>query len=83
MMIDGIVQREQIQEGQILVIPAQTANSAQWEQAHGSILLSIEPQFFQEPARSAQLDQVELAPQFSRPDPLIYGMGLALGQEWP
>jgi AraC family transcriptional regulator len=81
MTLDGITQREALQEGQVLVIPAQTANSAHWETPHGSIILGIDTQMFQQQAIATDQAQAQLKPHFAQGDALLYGMALALRQE--
>jgi AraC family transcriptional regulator len=81
MTLDGITQREVLQEGQVLIVPAHTANSAHWETPHGSIILGIDTQLFQQQASAAERAGAELQPHFARVDSLVYGMALALTQE--
>jgi AraC family transcriptional regulator len=81
MTIDGITRQETLEEGQVLVVPAQTTNSAHWETPHGSILLAIDTDLFQQQAIAAEQSQAQLKPHFARADAFLYGMGLALKQE--
>jgi AraC family transcriptional regulator len=81
MTLDGITKREVLQEGQVLIIPAQTANSANWETPHGSIILGIDTQLFQQQAIAAEQFHAQLKPHFAQVDPLLHGMALALRQE--
>jgi AraC family transcriptional regulator len=81
MTLDGITHRETLAEGQVLIVPAHTSNSAHWETPHGSIILGIDTQLFQQQAIAASQSRAQLKPHFARPDPLVYGMALALRQE--
>jgi AraC family transcriptional regulator len=78
--LDGVDRREQLQNGQVLIVPAHTRISAQWEDRHGDIIISLDPAFYTQHAQS-QLNSVQLVPHFSQPDPLIYGIGQSLKQE--
>jgi AraC family transcriptional regulator len=81
MTLNGETRQETLQDGQVLVIPAQTQNSAHWETPHGSIILGIDPQFFQQQAISAAQADLQLTPHFAQTDPLLHGLALALRQE--
>jgi AraC family transcriptional regulator len=78
--LDGIERQEELQNGQVVIIPAHTRNSSQWEDRHGNIIISLDPAFYSQHAQS-QLNSAQLVPHFSQPDPLIYGIGQALKQE--
>jgi AraC family transcriptional regulator len=79
--LGGVTQQEDLLEGQVVIIPAHTRNSSQWEDRHGNIILSLDPALYNLHAQSAQLSSNQLIPHFSKIDPLIYGIGQALKQE--
>jgi AraC family transcriptional regulator len=79
--LNGIDRREQLQNGQVLIVPAHTRISAQWEDRHGDIIISLNPAFYNQHAQNSQLNSAQLVPHFSKPDPLIYGIGQSLKQE--
>jgi AraC family transcriptional regulator len=79
--LDGIDRQEELENGQVVIIPAHTRNSSQWEDRHGNIIISLDPAFYNQHAQISQLNSVQLVPHFSQPDPLIYGIGQALKQE--
>jgi AraC family transcriptional regulator len=79
--LDGIDRQEELQNGQVVIIPANTRNSSQWEDPHGNIIISLDPAFYTQHAQISQLNSAQLVPHFSKPDPLIYGIGQSLKQE--
>jgi AraC family transcriptional regulator len=81
MTLNGETRRENLQEGQILVVPAHTQNSAHWETPHGSIILGLDTQVFQEQAIATEQTNTQLMPHFAQLDPLLHGIALALCQE--
>lgn len=81
--LDGHFQNEQISEGDILVIPA---NTRHWNysdtEEDNFIVLSLEPTVLARTVcESVAPERVEIVPHFAKPDPLIRGMGLALKAE--
>ncbi len=71
--------REQVHQGDILVVPAQVGCRAAWNAAGGVIGLGFEPTLFAHAAYEAMdPDRVELRPQFATPDPLVHQIGIAL-----
>ena len=76
---DGRFEKTQIQDGDIIIIPAHTPHQASWDREHSYIGLSLAPEQL---TNSAPLtDAVELLPCFKRADPLILGIGLSLKTE--
>ncbi len=72
-------EKNQIQDGDIIIIPAHIPHQASWDREHSYIRLSLEPEKL---AHSVSLtDVVELATCFQKADPLILGIGLALKTE--
>ena len=75
------VQKIQIQDGDVIIIPAHVPHQASWDREHSYISLSLDPKKLAHAAFSADLDPVELIPCFQKADPLILGIGLALKTE--
>ena len=65
----------------MIVIPANVLHWARWDAEHYYINLSLDPGIFKR--YSAQLIEadIDLVPHLAKPDPLIYGLGLALKTE--
>ena len=78
---DKRLQRIQIQDGDIIIIPANIPHRANWDREHSYISLSLDPQKLTHAAFSADLEPVELVPCFKKADPFILGIGLALKTE--
>ena len=68
-----------IQNGDIVIVPANIPHQASWNREHSYIVLSLDPEKLA-PALT-DLDTVELVPCFQKADPLILGIGLALKTE--
>ena len=76
--IGGSFQQEQVIQGSCVIIPANTSQYAEWNQATGAITLSIDPLIFAQAIYEVvDPNTIELLPQFATPDPLIYQIGLA------
>ena len=75
------LERIQIQDGDIIFIPANVPHQASWDREHSYISLSLDPQKLAHAAFSGNLEPVELIPCFQKADPLIIGIGLALKTE--
>lgn len=69
--------------GEIIIHPVNTEHWCAWrENLKGFIVLGIPACFINQIAyETVNPERVELLPQFSRPDPLIYQIGLALKSE--
>lgn len=77
--LNGRLKREQIRAGDVCVVPAQTAHWIHSTGEQGLIFLSLDPDFLKQVAYdSIHSRQLELVPQFARPDPLIHQIGLSL-----
>lgn len=81
-MIEHRFYNSQLGERNITLVPAAVLNSASWNTNYRFITLSFEPSTF---ARHT-FDLIngidtELIPNFSKPDPLIHSIGLALKSE--
>lgn len=74
-IIDGQLRREQVVQGDIVVVPADTWQRVSSDTAAGAIVLSLEPEEF---ARTLEGNCIELVPHFATPDPLVHQIGLAL-----
>jgi AraC family transcriptional regulator len=70
------------QLGDIIVMPANIPHSIAWGHEYEFMLLRIEPALFTRSLNELiDSDAVELTPHFSRQDPLVYQLGLALKAE--
>lgn len=75
-------QTEQPENGAITVIPAKMSNWASWDKERQFITLSFESSVLARyTADLTDTNDAELIPSFSKPDPLIHGIGLALKLE--
>jgi len=75
-------QTEQIQEGDICIVPANTRHWTCSDTEQSFILLSFEPALLARVAyESIDPDRVEILPHFAKSDPLIHQIGLALKAE--
>jgi len=78
-LIDGRFRREQVLQGDVVVVPANTWHSAGWNMAGGVIALGLEPKEFARTIdETIERQGIELIPHFATPDPLIYQIGMAL-----
>jgi AraC family transcriptional regulator len=76
---DGCYQRAEMKCQDVIIIPAQSVHSAQWNQEHSYLMLCVRDEVFQERLRGdVEGYCVELLPQFLLTDPLIYGIAMAL-----
>jgi AraC family transcriptional regulator len=70
------------QHGDIIVMPANVPHSITWGHEYEFMLLRIEPTLFTQSLNELiDSNDIELIPQFSRQDPLVYQLGLALKAE--
>lgn len=77
--MDGHRQIEQIVEGDIVIVPANTLHKSRWNQESEVTLLMLEPSYFSEIAYESHAgDGVELIGQFANSDPMIHQIGLGL-----
>jgi AraC family transcriptional regulator len=77
--IDSCFRREQVNTGDIVLVPANISCRSHWDAAGGVIFLGFEPNRFSKTINETfDRDRVELIPHFATADPLIYQMGLAL-----
>jgi AraC family transcriptional regulator len=78
-LIDGQFRHEQVLQGDVVIVPANTCHCTRWNTAGGAIVLGLDPnelaRTFQE---TTERDRVELIPHFATPDPLLNQLGLAL-----
>ena len=81
-MIEHRLQTKQFGDGDVTVVPANVLNSAAWDRSYRFITLSFEPSTF---ARHTfdltEGAEVEFILNFSKPDPLIHSIGVALKSE--
>jgi AraC family transcriptional regulator len=77
--IDGKFRCEQVLQGDVVVVPADTWHQSRWDTPGGAIVLGLEPKKFAR-AIDETLDRnnLELIPHFATHDPLVYQIGLAL-----
>lgn len=80
--IDGRFEKSQHGVGDIIVIPVNTPYNARWDAEHSFILLGVDPAALADHAlETTGQDNIELIPHFTKSDPLIHGIGLALKTE--
>jgi AraC family transcriptional regulator len=80
-LIDGRFRREQVLQGDVVIIPANTWHRSTWDMAGGAIVLGLEPKEFTRTIDEIiERDRIELIPHFATPDPLVHQIGLALKQ---
>lgn len=80
--LDGCLRREQVVQGDVVVVPANTYHQAKWEGEGGVIMLGFEPTVFTHAIyEMVDPERVALAPHFATPDPLICQLGLTLKAE--
>lgn len=81
-VLDGRFQEENIHNGHVAIVPANTHHISRWASETEFLLLSLEPAFFNRIIlESADLQGVELKPHFAAPEPFIQQIGLALKSE--
>jgi AraC family transcriptional regulator len=81
-VLNGETQNECIHYGDVAVVPANSYHKSTWDSEAEFLILSIEKAMFARAAHDAvDLQQVEILPQFTAPDPLIQQIGLALKSE--
>jgi AraC family transcriptional regulator len=79
---NGCCQRAEMKCQDVIIIPAQSVHSAQWNQEHSYLILRITDEVFQERLRNEiEGYYVEILPQFLLTDSLIYGIAMALKAE--
>ena len=78
-LIDGRFRREQVLQGDVVIVPANTWHRTSWNTAGGAIILGLEPKEFTRTIDEIiERDRIELIPHFATPDPLVHQIGLAL-----
>ncbi|WP_397332011.1 helix-turn-helix domain-containing protein [Nostoc sp. FACHB-280] len=81
-VLDGRFQQENIFNGDVAIIPANTPHVCRWASETDFLLLSLDPTFFNQIIlESVDLHGVELTPYFAAPEPLIQQIALALKSE--
>lgn len=78
---EGRLKTGYVQNGDVIVVPANVPHQASWDKGHSYIVLSLEPEKLTRSASLSDLNAVELLPCFQQADPLILGIGLALKTE--
>ncbi|MDJ0593309.1 MAG: AraC family transcriptional regulator [Pleurocapsa sp. MO_226.B13] len=77
--LDGKIEKEEIQVGDIVLVPALVESWAVSREDAEGITLALKPEFVAKAALELiDPDRIELIPQFARPDPLIYQFGRSL-----
>ena len=80
--IDRHLKQENINNGDIVIIPAGAAHRSLWQDKNEFMVLSLPPELIRWYAwESFAPERVELLPQFARNDPLIYSLCLNLKAE--
>jgi len=81
-VINGCSRDGQLKSGDVIIIPANTHHKAYWDKEHSYILLSLDSTILTRNVFGlSNLNNFELLPHFAKPDPLIYGIGVALKTE--
>ncbi|WP_088890659.1 helix-turn-helix domain-containing protein [Leptolyngbya ohadii] len=79
--LDGKFRQEDVQEGDMVITPADVSCATRWHGSGGVILLGVEPsRFAQAGYEFLDPDRVELAPRFATSDPLTYQLGRSIKQ---
>ncbi|MBE9010195.1 helix-turn-helix transcriptional regulator [Pseudanabaenaceae cyanobacterium LEGE 13415] len=73
--IDGRFHREQVANGNMVLVPAGIGCQSRWFEWGGVIFFSFDPPKLQE---AIEHFHIELIPQFALDDPLVYQIGLSL-----
>ena len=77
--LDKRLQVENPHVGDIAIIPAKVDHWHAMRQDSEGMVLSLEPKILSACVREAiDPDRIEIVPTFTQPDPLIYGIGVAL-----
>ena len=77
--LNGQLKQEKIRAGDVCLVPAYTSHWIHSVGEQGLIFLSLDPAFLKRVAYDASgSERVALVPQFAKPDPLIYQIGLSL-----
>ncbi|GAA6621427.1 helix-turn-helix domain-containing protein [Scytonema sp. NUACC26] len=80
--LDNIHKHEDRKLGEMAIVPANVSHWSYSGEDTKLLILALNPRFVSHIAyESVDPDRVEIIPQFSQPDPLIYGIGLALKAE--
>ncbi|MBD2463526.1 helix-turn-helix transcriptional regulator [Oscillatoria sp. FACHB-1407] len=80
--IDGRQQKEQLDNGQVVILPATVSHKVRWNRQGNFTVLMLDPLHLARTAyESVDSDRFELIPQFAMFDPLIYQIGLVLKAE--
>lgn len=79
--IEELSQSSQVLCGTITVVPADAQNSACWDTEHRFIALIFESNLLTQHIAESHVDDIELLPTLSHPDPLIHSIGSALKAE--
>ncbi len=81
-VLAGRKQREQLGNGNVVIVPANVQHQVNWDRKNNFTLLFLEPAHLARVAyESVNVERVELVPQFAMRDPLIYQIGLSLKTE--
>ena len=79
---EGHHQTAEIKNGDVIILPAQTAHRARWNHEHYYLALIIEPMAFERRLGETPVGHsVELLPQFCLPDTLLCNLSMALKTE--
>jgi len=79
---EGHYQTAEIRNGDVIILPAQSVHRARWNHEHYYLALSVEPMAFERRLGDTLVGHsVELLPQFSLADTLLYSLSMALKSE--
>ncbi len=73
--IDGKFQREQVANGNMVLVPARVGCQSRWFDWGGVMFFGFDPIKI---TQAIEVDSIELIPQFALYDPLVHQIGLAL-----
>lgn len=77
--LDGKFRREQVTDGNMVIVPAHASCRSRWSDYGGVIIFSVEPSVVAHAVHdTVNPDRIELLPQFATVDPFIYQTGVAL-----
>lgn len=81
-ILDGKRQIEQLNKGDIALVPAHVFHKKRWRQDCDFTLLMLDPAHVAQIAHeTVDAEHVEILPHFAKSDPLIYQIGIALKLE--
>ena len=78
-LIDGRFKREEVVQGNCVIIPANISQQVEGNKDCGALMLAIDPTTVAQTIYEVvNPDTIELLPQFATPDPFLHQIGIAL-----